>query len=195
MNRQRAARDARHRTRQDEIIAAARRCFRQSGFHAASMAQLASVASLSVGQIYRYFPSKNALIEEMIKRIVDGRVVAMSEQNDLLHIADMIARRETLNEEDEMLMLEVAAEASRNPRVREILQRAEARLFHNACEKLRRDYPHLSEAQRAACVEVLAVLIEGTAFRRLTTQKASAELLYTLYKQMIHHLITPSEDK
>lgn len=195
MNKQREARDARHRTRQDEIIAAARRCFRQSGFHAASMAQLASAASLSVGQIYRYFPSKDALIEEMVKRIVDSRVAAMSEQTDASHIADMIARRETLNEEDEMLMLEVAAEASRNPRVSEILQTAETRLFHNACEKMRKDYPHLSDTQRAACVEVLAVLVEGTAFRRLTTQKASADLLYTLYKQMIHDLVKPSEDK
>ncbi|HAB73404.1 MULTISPECIES: TetR/AcrR family transcriptional regulator [Pantoea] len=195
MNQQREARDARHRTRQDEIIAAARRCFRQSGFHGASMAQLASAASLSVGQIYRYFPSKDALIEEMVKRIVDGRVAAMSAQSDASHIADMIARRETLHDEDEMLMLEVAAEASRNPRVSDILQAAETRLFHNACEKMRADYPHLTEPQRAACVEVLAVLIEGTAFRRLTTQKASADLLHTLYKQMIHNLVNPSEDK
>ncbi|WP_239952313.1 TetR/AcrR family transcriptional regulator [Pantoea sp. Z09] len=195
MNKQREARDVRHRTRQDEIIAAARRCFRQSGFHAASMAQLASAASLSVGQIYRYFPSKDALIEEMVTRIVDSRVAAMSEQTDASHLADMIARRDTLNEEDEMLMLEVAAEASRNPRVAEILQTAETRLFHNACEKMRVDYPHLSDAQRAACVEVLAVLVEGTAFRRLTTQKASADLLHTLYKQMIHDLVKPSEDK
>lgn len=195
MNKQREARDARHRTRQDEIIAAARRCFRQSGFHAASMAQIASAASLSVGQLYRYFLSKDALVEEMVKRIVDSRVAAMSEQTDAGHIADMIARRETLSEEDEMLMLEVAAEASRNPRVREILQTAETRLFHNACEKMRADYPLLSDTQRAACVEVLAVLIEGTAFRRLTTQKASADLLCTLYQQMIHDLVTPSEDK
>lgn len=195
MSKQREARDARHRMRQDEIIAAARRCFRQSGFHGASMAQLASAASLSVGQIYRYFPSKDALIEEMVKRIVDGRVAAMSEQADASHLADMIARRETLNEEDEILMLEVAAEASRNPRVSAILQHAEARLFHNACEKMRADYPHLNEAQLTACVEVLAVLVEGTAFRRLTTQKASAELLNTLYKKMIHDLVKPSEDK
>lgn len=195
MDKQREARDARHRTRQDEIIAAARHCFRQSGFHAASMAQLASAAGLSVGQIYRYFPSKDALIEEMVKRIVDSRVAAMSQHADASHLADLIARRDTLNEEDEMLMLEVAAEASRNPRVGAILRTAETRLFHNACEKMRTDYPHLSDAQRAACVEVLAVLVEGTAFRRLTTQKASADLLHTLYKKMIHDLVTPSEDK
>ena len=195
MTKQREARDARHRIRQDEIIAAARRCFRQSGFHAASMAQLASAASLSVGQIYRYFPSKDALIEEMVKRIVDGRVAAMSQQADASHLAEVFARRDTLNEEDEMLMLEVAAEASRNPRVRDILQNAEARLFHNACEKMRADYPHLSATQRAACAEVLAVLMEGAAFRRLTTQKASADTLCTLYKKIIHDLVKPLEEK
>ncbi|HCN8485381.1 TPA: helix-turn-helix transcriptional regulator, partial [Escherichia coli] len=47
--------EIRHKQRQDEIINAARRCFRRCGFHAASMSQIASEAQLSVGQIYRYF--------------------------------------------------------------------------------------------------------------------------------------------
>ena len=62
--------------RQDEIITAARR-FRASGFHAASMSQIASEAGLSVGQIYRYFSNKDAIIEEMIRRIIDSRIEEM----------------------------------------------------------------------------------------------------------------------
>ena len=63
--------EERQKQRQDEIITAARRCFRASGFHAASMSQIASEAKLSVGQIYRYFSNKDAIIEEMIRRIID----------------------------------------------------------------------------------------------------------------------------
>ncbi len=195
MNQQRDTREERHRTRQDEIIMAARQCFRQYGFHAASMGQLASRANLSVGQIYRYFPSKDALIEEMVKRIVDNRVAAMSDHVDAQHIAAMLAWRETLSEDDEMLMLEVAAEASRNPRVADILHAADAHIFSNACRKMRLNYPHLSDEHITACVEVLAVLVEGTAFRRLTPQKASATSLQALYQQLIHHIIKHSEDK
>ena len=61
--------EIRHKQRQDEIINAARRCFRRCGFHAASMSQIASEAQLSVGQIYRYFANKDAIIEEMVRRI------------------------------------------------------------------------------------------------------------------------------
>lgn len=57
--------EIRHKQRQDEIINAARRCFRRCGFHAASMSQIASEAQLSVGQIYRYFANKDAIIEEI----------------------------------------------------------------------------------------------------------------------------------
>ena len=69
--------EARQKARQDDIIAAARRCFRQSGFHAASMSQIAAEAKLSVGQIYRYFNNKDAIIEEMIRRIIDYRIAEM----------------------------------------------------------------------------------------------------------------------
>lgn len=69
--------EIRHKQRQDEIINAARRCFRRCGFHAASMSQIASEAQLSVGQIYRYFANKDAIIEEMVRRIIDFRIAQM----------------------------------------------------------------------------------------------------------------------
>lgn len=34
-------------------------------------------AKLSVGQIYRYFASKDAIIAEMIRRIIDYRIAEM----------------------------------------------------------------------------------------------------------------------
>jgi AcrR family transcriptional regulator len=41
------------------------------------MSQIASEAKLSVGQIYRYFSNKDAIIEEMIRRIIDSRIEEM----------------------------------------------------------------------------------------------------------------------
>lgn len=75
--------EERQKLRQDEIITAARRCFRASGFHAASMSQIASEAVLSVGQIYRYFSNKDAIIEEMIRRIIDSRIEEMQAKPSL----------------------------------------------------------------------------------------------------------------
>lgn len=187
------ARNARHRQRQDEIITAARRCFRQYGFHAASMAHLASEAQLSVGQIYRYFSNKDAIIEEMIARIIDRRIDEMIGTSSSSHLPRLLAWRQVLNEDDEALMLEVAAEATRNPRVALMMQAADARIFYQACENVKNEYPGFSDEEIHSRVEILAVLVEGTAFRRLTPQKAAAETLYPLYQQL-HHLLFHSED-
>ncbi|MEI2264805.1 TetR/AcrR family transcriptional regulator [Erwinia sp. CGal63] len=192
MSRANPAREARHRQRQDEIIAAGRRCFRQSGFHAASMAQLAAEAQLSVGQIYRYFVSKDAIIEEMVKRIIDTRLQHIKE-TATADLPRLLAWRHALNEEDEALMREVAAEATRNPVVARMMAEADNRMFTQACQNVKRDHPEMSDEAIRACVEVMAVLTEGTAWRRLTPQKASADRLYTLYQQ-INTLLFRTED-
>lgn len=193
MNTQTEARDARHRQRQDDIITAARRCFRQYGFHAASMAQLAAEAQLSVGQIYRYFTNKDAIIQEMVKRIIDARLHDMLITSSNLHLPELLAWREVNNEDDEALMLEVAAEATRNPRVAAMMKDADARMFSHACQKVARLYPGFSAERIRASVEILAVMVEGTSYRRLTPQKASPERLHTLY-QHINDLLFKSEE-
>ena len=48
--------------RRDEILGAAQRCFVRSGFHGASMQDICAEAGMSPGNLYRYFPSKEALI-------------------------------------------------------------------------------------------------------------------------------------
>ncbi|MBD8161820.1 TetR/AcrR family transcriptional regulator [Erwinia persicina] len=193
MSLQTEARDARHRLRQDEIITAARRCFRQHGFHAASMAQLASEAQLSVGQIYRYFASKDAIIQEIVRRIIDTRLQEMLSTSSNVHLPELLAWREVNNEEDEALMMEVAAEATRSPRVAKMMIEADERMFSHACEKVARLYPDFSEERIRASVEILAVMVEGTACRRITPQKASPERLHVLY-QHINDLLFKSED-
>ncbi len=51
------------------------------------MSQIASEAKLSVGQIYRYFSNKDAIIEEMIRRIIDSRIEGMQDKNGGRHAA------------------------------------------------------------------------------------------------------------
>jgi TetR/AcrR family transcriptional regulator, repressor for uid operon len=45
------------------IMEAAKRCFVRSGFQGASMQQICAEAGMSPGALYRYFPSKEAIIE------------------------------------------------------------------------------------------------------------------------------------
>lgn len=133
--------EERQKQRQDDIIAAARQCFRASGFHAASMSQIASEAKLSVGQIYRYFSNKDAIIEEMIRRIIDSRIEEIQGKTLVEEMPQALAWRQTLNEDDDALMLEMSAEATRNPQVAAMLVEAEKRMFANACAHLKNSFP------------------------------------------------------
>src|SRR6478735_1067894 len=54
--------------RRDEILSAAQRCFVRSGFHQASMQEICAEAGMSAGNLYRYFPSKEALIAGIAER-------------------------------------------------------------------------------------------------------------------------------
>ncbi|ACS86290.1 TetR/AcrR family transcriptional regulator [Musicola paradisiaca] len=178
--------------RRDQIIAAARYCFRHAGFHGASMAEIAAQARLSVGQIYRYFINKDDIIEEIVRRIVECRLKHMSPgKEDPLLFAPRLARRELPDDDpswsdDHALMLEVAAEATRNPRVATILHDADRRLFQQACSLVKQRYPHFSDPEIAARVELMAVLGEGTAWRSLLPAYYAADVLQPLYENLLN---------
>src|SRR5579862_332538 len=56
------------------IVRAARRLIAQGGFQAASMTAVAREARLSTGALYRYFPSKSALLVEVLTDAVAHEV-------------------------------------------------------------------------------------------------------------------------
>ena len=57
--------------RSAEILDSARRAFVEKGFDGASMQDLARAAGMSVGNFYRYFPSKAAIVAALITRDLD----------------------------------------------------------------------------------------------------------------------------
>src|SRR4051794_1314712 len=54
--------------RRTQILEAAMVCFAKHGFHQASMHDISTEAGISVGLIYRYFVSKEAVIAAMVDR-------------------------------------------------------------------------------------------------------------------------------
>lgn len=52
--------------RSAEILQSIRKMFAEKGFDGASMQDLARAAGMSVGNFYRYFPSKAAIVEAMV---------------------------------------------------------------------------------------------------------------------------------
>lgn len=64
--------------RRAQIMAAARRCFVRNGFHASSMQDLVAEAGMSSGALYRYFPSKEAVIEAIAADNLDQVVAVLA---------------------------------------------------------------------------------------------------------------------
>src|SRR3954468_9203435 len=54
--------------RREQILHAAMNCFAKRGFHQASMHDISAEAGISVGLIYRYFASKEAVISTMAEQ-------------------------------------------------------------------------------------------------------------------------------
>ena len=63
--------------RRAHILAAARRCFVRDGFHGTSMHDLVEEAGVSSGAVYRYFPSKDAVIEAIAAENLDQVVTVI----------------------------------------------------------------------------------------------------------------------
>ncbi|MBA9006934.1 TetR/AcrR family transcriptional regulator [Thermomonospora cellulosilytica] len=81
--------------RRNQILDAARLCFVRKGFHETSMQDIFAASGLSAGAVYRYFKSKNEIVEaictDTVERIADplARIV---EQDPLPGIDEVAGR-------------------------------------------------------------------------------------------------------
>ena len=124
-----AGRAADSTARQQHIAAAALACFGRSGFHGASMQDICAEAGMSAGALYRYFPSKAAIIVAIVEaeREQHARMFAPLE-----HAADPLAALQQVGEafltqqltgHTGMLTFDVIAEAGRNPEVMQAVEK------------------------------------------------------------------------
>lgn len=189
----RPAKAERDELRRAEIVSAARHCVVRHGFHATSMSEIASQARMSVGQIYRYFANKEAIVHTIVERIVSQRLAWIASTARQVDLPGVLAQRmfadDGEDDDDRALLLEVTAEATRNTVVADIVRKADRRLHAQAVEAVRQDHPQLTDAEISARVEFMAVLSEGTAFRRVTDQPADPVLLAALYREVIERLL------
>lgn len=198
----------RARMRRRQVLDAAQRCFRQLGFHSTSMAEIAKQAGMSVGHIYRYFPSKEALIEAIVTQDMDDQELdelaldtAQGPEDggeDLLaglasrsaHFAGQAADRDHT-----ALMLEILAETSRNPRVRQIVQAADARGQAALRSKLLPFKPaEWSEAEFDARLQLFSAMLQGLAVQLVRAPEGLDETTLAMLDRVSRYLIQPGAD-
>jgi TetR/AcrR family transcriptional regulator, transcriptional repressor of aconitase len=108
--------------RRAQIMAAARRCFVRNGFHASSMQDLVEEAGMSSGAMYRYFSSKDAVIQAIAADNLDQVVGVLAQaiedgaspQAAIATVLDFVTMR---HREDGFAAIAVLvwSEALRNP--------------------------------------------------------------------------------
>ncbi len=112
------------------IMDGAKRAFTASGFRGTSVPEIAAEAGVSVGLIYRYFPSKEELFlsvcqastEAQLNELASGLALIEDPRERLRSVVSLFVS--SLTDEDwGAIVIHALAEADRNPRLRDMLQR------------------------------------------------------------------------
>ena len=118
--------------RRQRILEAAERAFVGNGFHATTMQLVADEAGMSAGNLYRYFPSKEAIVEGLCELDQVEMAQAFAElMADERHIGEAMRcglRKHVLLKPPEKarLLVEIWAEAGRNLRVAQLTRAIDA---------------------------------------------------------------------
>jgi TetR/AcrR family transcriptional regulator, repressor for uid operon len=120
--------------RRTQILDAALVCFAKRGFHQASMHDISAEAGISVGLIYRYFENKDAVISAMAdrhKKEIHQVLERAQQAPTLLESLEILFTAHCCEDAPQLVsafVVDLYAEASRNPRVadlvRDVLQTA-----------------------------------------------------------------------
>lgn len=171
--------------RREHILNASERCFARSGFHGCTMADICSEAGISAGALYVHFESKEALIAGIVER---DRTLLTEHFADLARAPDLTAALTKLGEHyavDEphykrVLNLEIAAEATRNPRIAELCLACDRFAIDNLTELITRatNAGRINPANSAhETALMLCVLGEGLFWRRAVDASFDAKCL------------------
>ena len=116
--------------RSHEILASIRQAFAEKGFDGASMQDLARAAGMSVGNFYRYFPAKAAIVQAMcgydLAEIEGEFAQIQTSDTPMLCLRERILNH--LSEEslkDGQLWAEITAAAIRKPEIGEAARQME----------------------------------------------------------------------
>lgn len=106
--------------RRTEILDAAEACFARSGFHRTTMQDVARAAGMVPGNLYNYFPSKDAIVAGLTERDrakIAEDFASLAHAPDLMDAFRELGKRHFIeaSREKAIIALEIWAEATHNP--------------------------------------------------------------------------------
>ena len=183
--------------RRAEILDAAERCFARSGFHRASMQDICGEAAMSPGNLYRYFPSKEALIAGICERNRAEAVasfVMVDQAPEFFEGLAGLARHHLVDRtQDEVaLCAEIMAESRRHPDIAKLFQNIETDIRGRIAGMLKQAAGRgeiRQDLDLDAAASVLMLLGDGMSWRRSVEPNFDAEKVLPLILTMVRGLL------
>ena len=185
--------------RREHILDAAQHCFARGGFHASTMQDICRQALVSLGAIYVYFDSKEALIAGLCER---DRAELTQRLEKVASAADFLKALEAIGEtyfvgdpvDKQRVVVEMGVESTRNPRVAEIFLGTD-----NFCrDSFRALFQRLKDEGRiapkmdvATLSEVFHVIGDGLFWRRAIMPGYDARIVLPALAEIIGNLVNP----
>ena len=183
------------------ILDAAVACFARAGFHGTSMQEICQEARMSPGALYRYFTSKDAIIEAIAaeERARNARYLSAVEtdQNHLQALFDggFVFLKDMAGSRDAALCAEVCAEAQRNPRIRDIFE-VNHRQVRETLTKSIAAAQAAGEIDRSlnadVVVTVLMAIGDGLIVRPSFDPEMSVDRIEPALRELIHRMLKPA---
>jgi AcrR family transcriptional regulator len=156
-----------------EILERVKAVFAQKGFDGASMQDLARAAGMSAGNFYRYFPSKDAIVESLVQRDLSevGTIFTHIMAAPDPRTAFLSALRMELTNKgdcDGPLWAEIEAASIRKPEIGAISRRMEdevERYLLRVFALLAGVPDHVATARFATHARFLVILFKGVAMQ------------------------------
>ena len=182
----------RAQARRRQVTEAARKLFVAKGFHNTGMAEIAAASGVKVGQIYRDFPSKEGIVAGIVEldfaTLVDSEslrfAVGRGDRQAVFNVIERLFEPAPCDE----IMPEILAEASRNPRIADIVNALDLRFRTVLADALAVFAPgEAMRAQRDGVAEIILILVVGMSHRmvgRPATGEISAPVRATILREL-----------
>jgi AcrR family transcriptional regulator len=183
--------------RRSTILDAAERCFARSGFHQTSMNEICAEAGMSPGNLYRYFPSKEAIIAGITERNradAAESFTAVENAPSFYEGLQQLARHHLVDRTDDEIGLcaEIMAESRRNPEIAKLFQAIETDVKTRITAMLKTAAARgeiSSTIDFDAAATMLMVLGDGISWQRASDRSFDTERMLPLVFQMVRCLL------
>jgi TetR/AcrR family transcriptional regulator, repressor for uid operon len=197
---ERGARAEKREAQVARIMDAARKCFVQSGFRGASMHDICREAGMSPGALYRYFPSKEAVIEAIAEHDRQSDVANMMKIGNGPTLIDgfmnaIMAHFQDLHDRGMApLFTEIRAESMRNEAVAACCAKTEGQfiaIFHAFLEQAKVQKLIDPVAGIDAIVPIMMALGEGMIMSDILEKGVKPESIETILRAMTIAILRP----